>query len=125
MEDIFKGFEDWTVIIFDNLLVLADGYDDAYNKCELILDRCKQRNLVLKFSKTQLGNDSVEFFGYRCSYDRFELTKKRKKSIMNIPFPTTTKQMQRFLGCALLFLQFMPNYANLTARLTDMIEKIV
>ena len=123
MEDIFKGFEDWTVVIFDNLLVLADDYDDAYKKCELILDRCKQRNLVLKFSKTWLGNDSVEFFGYRCSYDRFELTEKRKKSIMDIPFPTTTKQMQRFLGCALFFRQFMPNYANLTARLTDMTEK--
>ena len=123
MESIFKGFEDWTVVIFDNLLVLAQDYDDAFKKCELILNRCRERNLVLKFSKTWLGNDSVEFFGYRCSYDRFELTNKRKQSIMEIPFPTTTKQMQRFLGCALFFRQFMPNYADLTARLTDMTEK--
>ena len=70
-----------------------------------------------------MGNESVEFFGYRCSYDRFELTEKRKQSILEIPFPTTTKQMQRFLGCALFFRQFMPNYADLTARLTDMTEK--
>ena len=123
MESIFKGFEDWTVVIFDNLLVLAEDYKDAYEKCELILDRCRKRNLVLKFSKTWLGNDNVEFFGYRCSYDRFELTEKRKQSIMDIPFPTTTKQMQRFLGCALFFRQFMPNYAELTARLSDMTEK--
>lgn len=123
MENIFKGFEDWTVVIFDNLLVLADDNEDAYRKCELILDRCKERNLVLKFSKTWLGNNSVEFFGYKCSYDRFELTEKRKQSIMEIPFPTTTKQMQRFLGCALFFRQFMPNYADLTARLSDMTEK--
>ena len=123
MESIFRGFEDWTVVIFDNLLVLADDYEDAYQKCEKILDRCKQRNLVLKFCKTWLGNNSVEFFGYRCSYDRFELTEKRKQSILDIPFPATTKQMQRFLGCALFFRQFMPNYADLTARLTDMTEK--
>ena len=75
--------------IFDNLLVLADDYDDAYQKCEKILDRCKQRNLVLKFSKTWLGNEGVEFFGYRCSFDRFELTEKRKQSILDIPFPAT------------------------------------
>ena len=123
MESIFAGFEDWTVVIFDNLLVLADNYEDAYAKCELILDRCRERNLVLKFSKTWLGNSSVEFFGYKCSYDRFELTEKRKQSIMDMPFPTTTKQMQRFLGCALFFRQFMSNYAELTARLTDMTEK--
>lgn len=123
MESIFAGFEDWTVVIFDNLLVLADSYEDAYTKCERILDRCKERNLVLKFSKTWLGNSSVEFFGYKCSYDRFELTEKRKNSIMEIPFPVTTKQMQRFLGCALFFRQFMSNYADLTARLSDMTEK--
>lgn len=123
MEDIFSGFEDWTVVIFDNLLVLADSYQDAFAKTEMILDRCRERNLVLKFSKTWLGNDTVEFFGYRCSYNKFELTEKRVQSILDIPFPTNTKQIQRFLGCALFFRQFMPNYSILTARLTDMTEK--
>lgn len=123
MENIFAGFEEWTVVIFDNLLVLADSYQDAYSKTEMILDRCRERNLVLKFSKTWLGNDMVEFFGYRCSYNKFELTEKRVNSILDIPFPENTKQMQRFLGCALFFRQFMPNYSVLTARLTDMTEK--
>ena len=65
----------------------------------------------------------MEFFGYRCSYGKFELTGKRKQAIMDIPFPKNTKQMQRFLGCALFFQKFMPNYSTLTARLNDMTEK--
>jgi len=40
-----------------------------------------------------------------------------------IPFPTTVKQMQSFLGAALFFKSFVPNYSALTAPFTDMIKK--
>ena len=123
MEEIFAGFEDWTIVIFDNLLVLANSYQDCYEKTQKILERCNERNLVLKFSKTWLGFDSVEFFGYKCSYQKFELTEKRKKAIMEMPFPKTLKQMQRFLGCALFFKNFVPRYAELASKLTDMTAK--
>lgn len=123
MESIFAGFEEWTIVIFDNLLVLAIDEQDAYNKCAKILSRCNERNLVLKFSKTWLGFDSVEFFGYKCSYKKFELTDKRRNAIMEMPFPKNLKQMQRFLGCALFFRQFVANYAEHCALLSKMTEK--
>jgi len=123
MMEIFSDFEEWTIAIFDNLLVLCHDYADAYHKLEKVLHRCKERNVVLKFSKSWLGFKQVEFFGYQCSHLKYCLTEKRKNSIMEMPFPTTQKGMMRFLGCALFFNKFMPNYAELTAQLHDMTRK--
>ena len=123
MDEIFQDCEDWSIVIFDNLLVLAHDYADAYEKAKKIFARCKERNLVLKFSKTWLGFAEVTFFGYVCSYQSYRLSEERLKSIQEIPFPSTLKQMQRFLGCALFFHNFVPNYASLAANLTYMTRK--
>ena len=62
--DIFSDFESGTIAIFNNLLILAHSYTDAYDKFKIILQRCNERHVVLKFSKSWLGFDKVTFFGY-------------------------------------------------------------
>ena len=123
MSEIFADYEDWSIAIFDNLLVLAHDYADAFRKVELILDRCIERNLYLKFSKTWLGFDSVLFFGYRCRYKSYELTDERKAAIQAIPFPNSQKKMQSFLGAALFFKPFVAHYSTKTAPLNDMTKQ--
>ena len=120
--EIFADFSDWSIAIFDNLLVLAEDYADALRKVELILDRCIERNVYLKFSKTWLGFDHAKFFGYICKHGSYELAQDRKDAISAIAFPKTQKQMQSFLGAALFFKSFIPHYSSLTASLNDMVK---
>lgn len=123
ISEIFRDFSEWCIAIFDNLLVLANDYADARVKCEKILDRCLERNVFLKFSKTWLGFDHANFFGYVVRFGCYELSQDRKDAIKAIPFPTTMKKMQSFLGAALFFKSFVPNYSTLTAPLHDMLKK--
>ena len=118
--ELFADFEEWTISIFDNLLVMAHDYADAYRKLELVLDRCIERNVFLKFTKSWLGFDHAKFFGYLCRHGSYELDDERKLSITSIPFPNTLKKMQRFLGAALFFRSFVPHFSTLTAPLHDM-----
>ena len=123
VSEIFAEFDEWCIAIFDNLLVLAYDYDDAYRKLEIILDKCIERNVYLKFSKSWLGFQEVKFFGYVCSNSSYKLADDRKAALQAIPFPTNTKQMQSFLGAALFFKNFIPHYSTLTAPLNDMTRK--
>ena len=123
ISSIFADFEEWVIVIFDNLLVLATDYQDAYRKTELILDRCIERNVYLKFSKTWLGFKQVNFFGYVCRQNRYELSDERKAAINAMVFPKNIKQMQSFLGSALFFSSFVPHYSTLAAPLHDMVHK--
>ena len=123
VHELFNDFSEWLIYQFDNLLILAHTYDDAYAKLECVLDRCIERNVFLKFSKSYIGFTKVHFFGYDCQYTKFELSQDRKENISKIPFPTNLKQMQSFLGAALFFKSFVPNYSSKTALLNDMIHK--
>jgi hypothetical protein len=73
MKDIFKDFdkEGWLIVIFDNILVLADTYDDAYSKFQRVIDRCHERNVVLKMAKSWMGFEEAKFFGYEISKGKY------------------------------------------------------
>lgn len=122
VEDVFKEYRDWTICIFDNLLVLANSLSDLYDKTRLILECCDKRGVVLKMKKSYIGVTETEFFGYWCSRGSFKLTDERKNSIASLPMPSNVKQMRRFLGCSGFFHKFVPNFASLVAPLSDMIK---
>jgi hypothetical protein len=117
---IFGDFDEWTIAVFDNLLVLADSYEDAYAKLEIIIDRCNEYNVYLKFAKTWLGFDKVLFFGYECSHQFYTLSDERKQAITAYNPPKTAKLLMSFLGFALYFKSFVEHYATLAAPLYEM-----
>jgi hypothetical protein len=121
--EIFQEFLEWMIVIFDNFLILAHSYDDAYDKLERVFHRCIERNLVLKFKKSFLGFPYANFFGYVCHPGHFSLSDKRKSAIQDIPFPTKLKEMQSFLGAANFFSSHVPRYSEITAPLFGMLHK--
>ena len=122
VREIFKDFEDWTVVIFDNFLILADDYDDAFKKLQLVLERCKEYRVVLKLKKSFFGVDKVTFFGYEVSHGKWELSQSRKDAINAWTFPRSKKEMQSFLGAALFFHNHIPDYNNWAAPLYRMVH---
>ncbi len=122
VRDIFSDFLEWTIVIFDNFLVLANDYRDAYEKLKKILCRCREKGIVLKLKKSWIGVTKVTFFGYEVTYGRWKLSDSRKEAIAAIPFPTSTKEMQRFLGAALFFHHHVANYSEWSAKLYEMIH---
>lgn len=122
MRQIFREFSEWTVVIHDNILVLAKGYRDAYEKLVLVLAKCREWNIFLKLEKSWFGVKSVNFFGYVCKGNSYELSEERKKSVTDITFPTDQKAMQRFLGSSMYFKPFIFSYSEKTAKLYDMIR---
>jgi len=117
---IFDDFSEWSIVIFDNILLLAHDYDDLYDKLDKFFDRCINRNVALKFSKTTLGFTHAEFFGYIVENGSWRLGTERVEAINAIPMPRTKKLMQSLLGQALIFRHFIPNYSTITAPLHEM-----
>ena len=54
MIKMFGDLTDWTIEIFDNILVLAHDEHDSIEKLRLILDRCEAHNVILKLRKAGL-----------------------------------------------------------------------
>jgi hypothetical protein len=123
VKNIFADFEEWAIVIFDNMLILCTDPDDAFRKFKLVIERCIERNLVLKMAKSWLGFRKVEFFGYTCQHKSYEVSASKKEALNEIPFPNTTKKARSLLGKGVFFSSFTPNYSTLTGHLTDMTKK--
>ena len=117
---IFTDFDDCGVIIFDNILIGCHSYEDAYDKLKRLLQRCSDRNVILKFIKTFIGNNWAIFFGYLISQGSWKITPERIEAIRNIPTPHTLKRLQSFLGACLFTRNFIANFSKLTAPLYDL-----
>ena len=57
------------------------------------------------------------------SQRKYKIDQGRKKTIAEVTMPTNPKSMQRFLGAALFFKSFVPNYSNVAANLHEMTQE--
>ena len=118
-EEMTKIFRDLGFVfnIADNLCIGADSLDQLYQRVELFLERCAKHNVLLKWSKSDIGFRQTHFFGYDIEYNKFSLGDDRRQVIDNIPVPTSSKLMAKFLGIAVFFSKFVPDWARLAAPL--------
>jgi hypothetical protein len=123
VKSIFADMEEWAIVIFDNMLILCKDSKDAFEKFKKVVERCKERNLVLKMAKSWLGFRKVEFFGYTCQHKSYEVSHSKKEALLSIEFPNTIKKARSLLGKGVFFASFTPNYSTLTGHLTDMTKK--
>jgi len=65
MIQMFGDFDECSIVIFDNVLLLAHDQQDAYRKLRTFLERCQQHNVSLKTPKSWFGFPSVKYFGYK------------------------------------------------------------
>ena len=123
VERIYAEIESWCITIFDNFLLLAHSYEDLFQKYKKFDELTQAANLYLKFAKTNIGYDQVEFFGYLVKHNSYGMTEKRKAAIDVWPFPDTTKKMRSFLGASLIFKDFVKNFSDLTGPLHQTVHK--
>ena len=97
MDDAFKDFKEWMIVIFDNLMVLATAFQDSYEKLVKIIDRCPERRVILRMEKTWIGVRLPTSFGYEVSGGEYRLSKRGRESIAAIPMPIRSGRHERFL----------------------------
>ena len=126
MYDIFVDYMEWMIVIFDNMLILAHNYEDAFQKLVKVIERCKEKNIILKLSKSRFGVKEVEFFGYVCSGGAYSLSQGRINEVTAIPFPSggnKVRKMQQFLGAAMYFRPFIYQFSEKSTKLHQMTHK--
>ena len=122
MREIFKDdeekgikFTDFVIVIFDNLLILAHDVNDMLAKLEQVFDKCIEHNMFLNVSKSDFCVTEIEFFGYLCSKNSYRLNEAKFDSIRTLEMPNDLKAMRSFLGTAVFFQPFVPNFVHYAA----------
>ncbi|KAE8986765.1 hypothetical protein PR001_g19397 [Phytophthora rubi] len=106
----------------DDILVTAGSWENLCEKVDKLLDACDEWNLSISVVKSFWGMKRVDYLGHRVSADGMEARPKDLSSLANLPFPTTLRSMQSFLGSLNYYSRFIEDFAIYASILYELRE---
>ncbi|GMF40034.1 unnamed protein product [Phytophthora fragariaefolia] len=95
----------------DDILVTAGSWDMLCERLDKLLDACDEWNLSISVAKSFWGLKKVDYLGHRISAGGMEARPKDLLSLVDLPFPTSLRSMQSFLGSLNYYSRFIEDFA--------------
>ncbi|KAE9274549.1 hypothetical protein PF008_g29565 [Phytophthora fragariae] len=106
----------------DDILVTAGSWDETCERVEALLESCNQWNLSISVEKSYWGMRKVDYLGHQVSEDGLEAKPKDLSSLRDLPFPSSLRAMQSFLGSLNYYSRFLEDYAVYASTLYELRE---
>ena len=108
--------------IVDDALLQAPTRKQVLQKLRTALECCRKHNFTLAKKKLQLGKE-IDFAGFNISSTGIKPDPKRMQAIKDFPVPKDISQLRSFLGLANQLGFFVPELAQLTLPLRNLLKK--
>ncbi|XP_022873844.1 uncharacterized protein LOC111392687 [Olea europaea var. sylvestris] len=99
--------------------------DECLEHLNLVLQRCKETNLVLNWEKCHFMVQERIVLGHQISAKGIEMDKAKIQVIEKLPQPTSVKGVCSFLGHAGFYKRFIKDSSKITKRLFNLMMKDV
>jgi hypothetical protein len=117
--------ENFLEIFMDDFLIYGRTFDKYLEHLRLVLERCKEKNLVLNWEKCHFIVNQGLVLGHIVSRKGIELDKAKVDLIQNLPPPTSIKEICCFLGHTSFYYRFIKDFSKITHPLTKLFTKDV
>jgi len=105
--------------------VVVHGETEELHDRNLIelMSVAEKNGLVFNSSKCEIKKDQITFFGNTYSREGIRPDPKKIADLQNMPAPKNEKELQEFLGLMNFFSPFIPNLAERSYLLRDLLKK--
>ncbi|KAM9957125.1 hypothetical protein ACTFIR_003862 [Dictyostelium discoideum] len=128
IQSTIEEFCEFCQAYVDDIIIFSDTIEDHYNHIIRVLSKLEANQIYLTKDKAKFFQSEVVFLGHTVSMDGIKVKESKVDSISQIEYPRTIKEVRSFLGAVNFYRKFIPNYSDLTFRLTELTkskEKIV
>ncbi|KAJ0392132.1 hypothetical protein P43SY_010819 [Pythium insidiosum] len=121
IQDVFKDQHEFCRAYFDDLFVFtkSDDMDEHLAALDKVLARCEEQQLCIKLSKCTFCSTEIPCLGDYIGRDGVRMDPDKIRVIRDWPLPKTKKDLQSFIGTCVYVLKYCPDFAELSAPLTD------
>lgn len=113
------------VLYLDDVMIIAENSEEASHRFKLVLEISSKFGLDIKWSKSQIFKNRIEFLGYEIENGHVWPSQAKTKDGMKFPRPINVQKAQSFLGLTGYFRKFIKDYAVLAKPLSDLLRKDV
>jgi len=105
--------EEKVAVFIDNVMIATEIEERHDEIVEEVLRRLEENNLFVKPEKYMWKVREVGFLGVIIGEDGVRMEKEKVQGVIEWPVPRNMKNVQKFLGLANYYRQFMKDYARI------------
>ena len=106
----------------DDIIVLGRSYKEHLQNLSSVLQKLKCANLWLKLPKCAFYKKEVLYLGHKVSREGVSTDPLKVEKVGHWPTPTSTQEVQQFLGLASYYRKFIQNFASIARPLQRLTE---
>ncbi|GFO41204.1 Zinc finger protein [Plakobranchus ocellatus] len=114
---------DNVVDYIDDLLIHTETWEAHVKTLSEQFRRLKEANFIVRPVKCLLGSRTVDFLGHSLGRGAIGLQDENVEKVRNAPRPKTKREVRAFLGLVGYYKEFVPNFAAVSAPLSDLVRK--
>jgi hypothetical protein len=124
MISIFSDMvERFLEIFMDDFSVFRSSFEECLHHLTVVLERCKEKNLVLNWEKCHFMVQQGIVLGHVISCRGIEVDKAKVDLISNLPPPRTVEEVRFFLGHAGFYRRFIQDFSKIARPLCKLLVK--
>ena len=114
IDQTFEGCEG-TIGIADDIVIFGKSEQEHDRHLHDMLTRCRSTGLKLNPDKCKIKQRKIKFYGVICGEDGVQPDPSKVSALKNLAAPTTTQELQTFLGLVTYMGPFISSLSTLTA----------
>ena len=122
MQRILEGL-DGVECQVDDILVFGETQEQHDKRLIAVLERLADANVTLNLVKCKFSTDKVEFLGHVIGKDGVQIDPTKVEAVTQMGEPTDFAQLRQFLGMVNQVGKYIPNLADITKPLRDLLSK--
>jgi hypothetical protein len=126
MNSIFmEELDNFVVVFIDDILVFSKSKKEHEEHLYIVLQRLRDHQLYVKFSKCEFWFTEVQFLGHMISYKGIFMDPSKVREVLDWKPPRTVLQVRNVLSLAGYYHRFIPNFSKIAKPITDLLKKEV
>ena len=127
MDNIFSDLirSNKVIVYLDDILVFTETLEEHRKIMHEVLKRLRQNKLYLKPEKCEFEQSKLGFLGVIVGGGEIAMDPVKTEAIRNWPTPRNLKDVRSFVQFGNFYRTFIPNFADITAPLNELMKKNV
>ena len=108
--------------LIDDVLVYGKTEEEHSKRLQIVLEKLRQEGVTLNKQKCIFFSKSIQFLGHIIDEEGVKPDQEKLRAIEDAPQPTNVTEVRRFLGMVNQLSKFLPNLAERTKPLRDLLS---
>ena len=111
------------LIYLDDICVASQNISSHFDKLNIVFQRLRYHNLMLRSSKCHFFKQSKDFLGFHISDGQVKPAKKNVEDVKYFKRPISTKQVRSFSGTLNFYRPCIPDLSKRSIALTNLTKE--